>query len=767
MSNYNIIHALRTNYVLEGALYKYKIKKTLGQGSFGITYLANVQMKGKLGTLDSNMTVAIKEFYMRDINGRDGETVTSGNKGGLFDDYKKKFEREATNLSKLEHPNIVKVLESFEANGTIYYVMEYIDGVSLDKKIEEKKRLDYKICIKYSKQIGSALAFMHKEHMLHLDVKPANIMLRNSDDAVLIDFGLSKQYDENGEPESSTKVGGGTPGYAPLEQANYHEGKDFPVVMDVYALGGTMFKMLSGCRPPEASDILNEGFPAKDLEKVNVPHQLIGCIEKAMHPTKKNRYQTITSFIDAVESVMNELETLEETTVEVFVDDVPDIEAEIVDVPKTDTRTYQVHVVNNRQLLPSVTLNDRIPNIHPDEGQVDIDKNFTYQQVLNGDAGRNIVAELRGETIELTYRFSLEEKSIKFVFKEGNKEIPFTEIMPVLEFDGMVINIPRETFLFQGKEIYGPKRIKSRGTDYRIKRESEDLDLRRLQDTCIVQVEHCFSIRFFFNQPEDKPKHIVFKSNNHGRFPFPDVKNHLDVVLPGYPEEYSYTIESLYYERESGYLATSGTQIQLPKLKPSKNTSAAQNEGLKPSDANSNTKIIRDGKRVRYYYGIGAVILLIIVALYWGLIRPIPNNSEYPVKIETANSPSLPSSVISHINEPRLYNNSYYWEGNWEDEKPNGNGTITYPSDDKDGRKEYKGNVSKGLRNDNAAVLTYTNGNSYTGSFVNDKLNKGKLILKSDGMYFEGSFKDNQPYNGKWYYTDGSLYSTVTNGVEK
>ena len=138
MSKYDALHALQFGAVLEGALYKYKIEKVLGQGSFGITYLANVQMKGKLGTLDSNMTVAIKEFYMRDINGRDGQTVTSGNKGGLFDDYKKKFEREATNLGKLEHPNIVKVLESFEANGTIYYVMEYIDGVSLDKKIEEK-----------------------------------------------------------------------------------------------------------------------------------------------------------------------------------------------------------------------------------------------------------------------------------------------------------------------------------------------------------------------------------------------------------------------------------------------------------------------------------------------------------------------------------------------------------------------------------------------------------------------------------------------------
>lgn len=765
MSNIDSKHALHEGNILEGALYKYKIKKVLGQGTFGITYLATVQMKGKLGTLESNLTVAIKEFFMRDINGRDGSTVTSGSKGGLFDEYKKKFEREATNLSKLEHPNIVKVLESFEANGTIYYVMEYIDGVSLDKKIEEKKRLDYKTCIKYTKQIGSALSFMHKEHMLHLDVKPANVMLRKSDDAVLIDFGLSKQYDENGEPESSTKVGGGTPGYAPLEQANYHEGKDFPVVMDVYALGGTMFKMLSGCRPPEASDILNDGFPDRDLKQANVPYQLAICIEKAMNPTKKSRYQTITSFIDAIESAKNEIETSEETTVEVEVADVS-CEAEIVDVQKVDSKTYHVLITNNRQTLNSVHLSDKIYNLKPEEGEMDINKDFTYQQVLNGEAGRNIVADLKGETIEITYRFGLEEKSIKFVFNEAGKEIPFTAIMPVLEFNGNFINIPSETYTFQGKEIYGPKRIKSRGTEYRIKRESENLDLRRLQDTCIIQVEHCFPLRIFFNQPEDKPKNIIFKSN-HGQFPFTDVTNRLETVLPGFPEEYSYTIESLYYENETGYFSPSGTEIHLPHLRPmSRQTATGQQGESKLNDVHVNINK-KNNKRVKYYYGIGAVLLLIIVALYLRVNRPVSSNSEHPAKNESANSSSLPSSVLSHINGPRLYKNSYYWEGNWEDEKPNGNGTITYPSNDKDGRKEYKGNVSKGLRNDNSAVLTYTNGNSYTGSFVNDKLNKGKLILKSDGMYFEGSFKDNQPYNGKWYYTDGSLYSTVTNGVEK
>lgn len=196
---------------------------------------------------------------MKEINGRNGTSVTSGSKGGVFYDYRKKFKKEAENLSKLNHPNIVKVMESFETNNTIYYVMEYFSGGSLEQKLGNEG-IPIKEAIDYTNQIGNAIAYMHEHKMLHLDLKPGNVVLDDKGNAVLIDFGLSKQYDENGQPESSTTVGGGTPGYAPLEQANYRDGKDFPVTMDIYALGATMFKMLTGTRAPEASAILNDGF---------------------------------------------------------------------------------------------------------------------------------------------------------------------------------------------------------------------------------------------------------------------------------------------------------------------------------------------------------------------------------------------------------------------------------------------------------------------------------------------------------------------------
>ena len=306
-------NSLAAGTVLKGRSRSYEIVKTLGQGTFGITYLAKtkVQMNGELGSLSMDMSVAVKEFFMKKINGREGTTVTSGSDDSLFGDYRRKFVREAANLSRLKHPNIVKVLEAFEANGTSYYVMEYINGGSLDDMIARQHGLPEMDAVKYVRQIASALVFMHDNKMLHLDLKPGNVMIHDGK-AVLIDFGLSKQYDASGEPESSTTVGGGTPGYAPLEQANHRDGNGFPVTMDVYALGATMFKMLTGERPPEASDILNDGFPFNAFNCSNPG--LVGVVEKAMAPMRKQRFQTVREFMAALDGVCSPIHSVAEET---------------------------------------------------------------------------------------------------------------------------------------------------------------------------------------------------------------------------------------------------------------------------------------------------------------------------------------------------------------------------------------------------------------------------------------------------------------------
>ena len=271
----------------------YKIVRTLGQGTFGITYLAEANVDGALSALGVTVYVTVKEFFMNKINGRKGTAVTNSDDGGYFEYYKKRFIKEAQNLKTLNHPNIVKVAETFESNDTAYYVMEYIDGETLSSVINRKGRICEQQAINLTLQVVNALAYMHNKKMLHLDIKPSNIMISDGK-AVLIDFGLSKQYTESGEPESSTTIGLGTPGYAPLEQANYHEHNGLPATLDIYALGATMMKMLTGISEmPPASEILNEGFPNSLFSENGVSTLLTEIVEKAMAPLKKNRYQTV------------------------------------------------------------------------------------------------------------------------------------------------------------------------------------------------------------------------------------------------------------------------------------------------------------------------------------------------------------------------------------------------------------------------------------------------------------------------------------------
>jgi len=326
---------------------KYTIVKSLGQGSFGITYLATTQLtiQGKLGQMDTTVQVAIKEFFMSEMNSRskDGSSI-EGSNGSLFSNYRQKFRKEAENLSKLDHSNIVHVLDVFDENNTTYYVMQYIDGQSLDEYILQQGCIAESKARAIVKEVGAAVQYMHSNKMLHLDLKPKNVMLDKDGKVYLIDFGLSKQYDSKGEPESSTKVGAGTPGYAPIEQANYREGKGFPVTMDVYALGATMFKMLTGIRPPEASDILNDGFPLYELQEHKISDRLSASIAKAMAPAKKDRYQTVEDFLNSFEE--------EATIIDVEVADGKS-EGKVKDV---DSRTFEISPLTKKveiSFLPS------------------------------------------------------------------------------------------------------------------------------------------------------------------------------------------------------------------------------------------------------------------------------------------------------------------------------------------------------------------------------------------------------------------------------
>lgn len=295
---------LQPGTVIHGTHNDYRIERVLGQGSFGITYVANVRLKGRLGAIESAAMVAIKEFFLRDVSSRNGLRVFSVSDSTLCSDYRRDFLREAQNLSRLDNDHIVKVLETIEENDTVYYVMEYLSGGNLDQHILSHGKLSCREALDIAIQIGEALKCMHAQHMLHLDLKPLNVMRGEDGHIVLIDFGLSKCFGADGQPESSTRIGQGTTGYAPIEQHSFNKADGFMPTLDIYALGATLFKMLTGSVPPEASVVLNEGLPVDELSSAGVPPAVIALVERAMQPLRRMRHQTVDEFIDETQRLL-------------------------------------------------------------------------------------------------------------------------------------------------------------------------------------------------------------------------------------------------------------------------------------------------------------------------------------------------------------------------------------------------------------------------------------------------------------------------------
>lgn len=279
----------------KGALLRhrtYRIERTLGQGGFGITYLAT--------DLSLDRLVAIKEFFPKDYCDRVGDTshITLGTSSSaeFVSRLKAKFLKEARNIAKLDHHGIIKIHAAFEENNTAYYVMDYIDGESLSDIVKRNGPLSVDKAVDYIKQIGDALEYVHAQKINHLDLKPANIMIRKSDNKpILIDFGLSKQYDSNGNQTSTTPTGI-SHGFAPLEQYNDGGVKEFSPQTDIYSLAATLYYLITGITPPHATKLIEDGigFPQ------DFPHFLRPVISTGMASARKNRYASVSLFVNAL-----------------------------------------------------------------------------------------------------------------------------------------------------------------------------------------------------------------------------------------------------------------------------------------------------------------------------------------------------------------------------------------------------------------------------------------------------------------------------------
>ncbi len=279
---------LKTGTYLQGD--KYRIISVLGQGGFGITYLAEHELASR--------NVCIKEFFPKEYYNRDVDSLnaTLGSMGSAdsMNRFKEKFIKEAKTIARLDHPNIIHIHDVFKENNTCYYVMDYIDGESLHSLVKRSGALAEDVAKAYMREACAAIEHIHAMHINHLDIKPGNIMIRKSDNrAIVIDFGLAKQYDDMGNQTSSSPVGI-SHGYAPMEQYKQGGVSEFTPATDVYSLGATLYYLVTGVVPPQASDVAEDGLPELPT---HLSEGVKRAIEGAMQSRRKDRVQSVAEFV--------------------------------------------------------------------------------------------------------------------------------------------------------------------------------------------------------------------------------------------------------------------------------------------------------------------------------------------------------------------------------------------------------------------------------------------------------------------------------------
>ena len=280
-----MIPALPAGYAVQ----EYRIERLLGVGGFGLTYLAT--------DANLNLKVALKEYLPGDIALRAGDqsiVPTSPDTAEDFNWGKRRFLDESRTLASFRHPNIIRVMRFFEANGTAYMVMEYVDGAPLPDWIKPRRPLAEGQVAALAGPLLDGLEVVHGAGYLHRDIKPGNVYIREDGSPVLLDFGSARRKSE----ELTAIV---SPGYAPFEQ--YHsQGKQGPW-SDLYALSGVLYWMVTGERPLEAAARVRSDTMAPAVQAAaagRYRREFLAAIDWALAPNEGDRPQNVRQWRPAL-----------------------------------------------------------------------------------------------------------------------------------------------------------------------------------------------------------------------------------------------------------------------------------------------------------------------------------------------------------------------------------------------------------------------------------------------------------------------------------
>lgn len=281
-------HALPCSYMLHG---QYLIGRVIGNGGFGITYLA--------WDTKWNRRVAVKELYPgNDVTRIAGSTLVKVKRGqeSFYAHVGRRFQEEARLMMSFQNdPNILQVYHLFPDNNTAYYAMEYLEGMDLKHFLEQKGKVAWKQIAPYIQSVLAALIILHKKDLIHRDISPDNIFLVGPEKAKLIDFGSVRCY--TGENGLTTFV---KHHFSPIEQ--YRENGNQGPWTDIYSLSVVIYYALSGKLPPKAADRALRGTPVEDLSLVcpDLPPYVAAAVMRGMAVMPEQRYQTVKEFNEAL-----------------------------------------------------------------------------------------------------------------------------------------------------------------------------------------------------------------------------------------------------------------------------------------------------------------------------------------------------------------------------------------------------------------------------------------------------------------------------------
>ena len=355
----------------------YILLKVIGNGGFGITYLAQEEITKKL--------VVIKENYPAEVSFRDMASLTVGPSGEsrneAYEWALKRFLDEAKTLARLSHPNIVNVLTAFKALGTAYYVMPHVEGTELHIAAPAPDNINAEWLLPVLKKILNALDYLHAEGLIHRDIKHSNILLNAAGEPILIDFGTARALEST---HSHTHIG--TPGFMPLEQFSA-KGKRGPWT-DFYALGATCYRLITGEIPPHSVDRLveDEYLPLSEIPSLGkrFPMHVLKSIDKALRLNINERYQSAQEWLNALKGILSSPTGKTSPDIKLKPDTAPKSH------PASSKKRSKLHLILASLLIFAVLgcgvffyPNIKQPHVEriPDDGNISL-----YTAAQNGDA---------------------------------------------------------------------------------------------------------------------------------------------------------------------------------------------------------------------------------------------------------------------------------------------------------------------------------------------------------------------------------------------